>query len=338
MKSKKILKAIIIATIAIAMIAGLTSCGNYSAETLVTNTTDVSQDFSGIVINTSDSDVYFQPSTDGKVSVVCRESKKIYHSVTVEENTLIIDEIDTRSDIEKLRPGISLFARTIIDYLPVGEYADLAVEIDTGDIDIPAGYTFNNVDIENDTGNIYFKSNAEVLELNTDTGTIKISELTATNIKLDTDTGDISVEDVSSKVINADTDTGDINILYSDIDGALNTSADTGKIQLTDVSCTRSEISNNTGKIVLHSLLSKEEIKVTADTGDIKLLYSDAPSIILETTTGDVHATILSDKQFDITTDVGDINIPEDAGEQTCKITTDTGDITVIVEKILVVE
>ncbi len=338
MKSKNIFKVLIIAILAVAMVTGLSGCGNYAAETLVTNTKNITEEFDNILINTTTSDVYFQPSTDGKVSVVCRESKKVYHSVTVEAGTLVIDEVDTRSDIEKLKTNLSLFTRTIIVYLPAGEYESLKIELDTGDIDIPHGYKFGSVDIETDTGNVDFESDTAVLEINTDTGIIKVNDIAAESIKLDTETGDVTIEDVICDRITVDTDTGDVNILYSTVKEALTATTDTGKIQLTEIGCKKVSVTNETGKTVLHSLIASEEISVNSNVGDIKLHYSDAPLIELTTTVGSVHATILSDKQFEVSTDVGKINVPASAGEGVCRISTDVGDITVIVEKIITVE
>lgn len=338
MKSKSIFKTAVTVILALAMIMSLAGCGDYSAETLVTNTKNITEEFDRIVINTTTSDVYFQPSADGKVSVVCRESKKIYNSVTVEAGTLVIDEVDTRTDIEKLQTNLSLFTRTIIVYLPAGEYDSLEIELDTGNIDICDGYKFGSVDIESDTGNVDFKSDAAVLEINTDTGIIKVNDMTAESIKLDTDTGDVTVEDVICDRITADTDTGDINVLYSTVNDSLTATTDAGKIQLTEIACKKVSATNTTGKTALHSLIASEEIAVDSNVGDIKLDYSDAPLIVLNTTVGSVHATILSDKQFEVSTDVGKINIPASAGEEICRISTDVGDITVIIEKIITVE
>lgn len=338
MKLKKLFNLIASAALLAAILATLCACGDYSAETLVTNTTDVSDKFSKIVIKTDTSNVYFQPATDGKVSVVCRESEHIYHSVTVESDTLVIGEVDTRSDIEKLKPQLNLFTRMVIIYLPAGEYASLNVEIDTGNIVVPKGYNFENVDIETDTGDVDFNSNGATIEINTDTGSIKVSEANAENIKLDTDTGDISVEDTLADRISADTDSGDISILYSDFTDTVNASSDKGKIRLTYVCCATANTTNNAGKIVLLNLVAKKEINSHNDMGDIELLHSDAPSITLGTNVGSVRATILSPKQFTVKTNLGKVTVPESSGEQTCKITTDVGDITVTIESILTVE
>lgn len=338
MKSKNIFKATITVILALAMILSLAGCGDYAAETLITNTKNVTEEFDRILINTTTSDVYFQPSTDGKVSVVCRESKKVYHNVTVEAGTLVIGEIDTRSDIEKLKTNLSLFTRTIIVYLPLGEYEALDIELDTGNVDISDGYKFASVEIETDTGNVDFESDAAVLEINTDTGIIKVNDITAESIKLDTDIGDVTLEDITADRITVDTDTGDISILYSTVKETLTATTDAGKIQLTEIGCNKLSVTNETGKTVLHSLIAGEEITVNSNVGDIKLHYSDSPLIDLKTTVGSINATILSDKQFEVSTDVGKINVPASAGEEVCKISTEVGDITVIVEKIITVE
>ena len=46
------------------------------------------------------------------------------------------------------------------------------------------------------------------------------------------------------------------------------------------------------------------------DTGDIEFFRCDAKDIIINTTTGDVKGTLLTDKIFDIDTDTGNKHIP----------------------------
>ena len=338
MKSKRTLKIITIVILSLTLVIGLASCELFSGETLVTNTTDITESFENITIDTSVSDVYIQPSTNGRTSVVCRESEKVYHSVTVANGTLSISEVDTRSDMEKAKASLGILTKTIIIYLPIGEYDSLDVEIDTGNLAVPSGYTFKTAEIETDTGNVDYFSNANSLEIDTDTGIIKVRDITATIIKLQADKGDLSVKDATAENISLETDTGDISIFYSDVTSSIDVKTNTGEIQLTDISCANVNVSNDTGKTVLHSLIASETLNINSDVGEVKLIYSDAHDIVIETNVGSVHATLLSEKQFDVKTDIGKTNIPQSAGEGTCKITTGLGDITVIIEKILVVE
>ena len=82
-----------------------------------------------------------------------------------------------------------------------------------------------------------------------------------------------------------------------------------------------------TGDLEMNDVVVTNKMYLERDTGDIEFFRCDAKEIIINTTTGDVKGSLLSDKLFDITTNTGDKHIPSSKGEDICKITTDTGDI-----------
>ena len=55
----------------------------------------------------------------------------------------------------------------------------------------------------------------------------------------------------------------------------------------------------------------------------------DAATVRIETNTGDVSASLLSEKIFVTKTDTGKVRIPDAQGGGRCEISTSTGDITV---------
>lgn len=74
----------------------------------------------------------------------CCEEEKAEHSVTVENDTLVIELADTRSWRDCI--GFRLGSPKITVYLPDTEYDTLTVDEDTGDIDIPGNIAFRNID------------------------------------------------------------------------------------------------------------------------------------------------------------------------------------------------
>ena len=54
---------------------------------------------------------------------------------------------------------------------------------------------------------------------------------------------------------------------------------------------------------------------------------SDAGEIYIETDTGDISGTLLSNKIFMYDSDTGDVNLPSVMSGGKCQIETDTGDI-----------
>jgi cytoskeletal protein RodZ len=63
------------------------------------------------------------------------------------------------------------------------------------------------------------------------------------------------------------------------------------------------------------------------DTGDVTFEGSDAASIKVETSSGDVTGTLLSDKIFRYKANTGRVELPQTTTGGVCDITTDTGDI-----------
>ena len=59
----------------------------------------------------------------------------------------------------------------------------------------------------------------------------------------------------------------------------------------------------------------------------------DAAEIYVETDTGDVKGTLLSDKVYIVFTDTGKINVPKAVTGGRCEISTDTGNIKIEIEQ-----
>ena len=64
-----------------------------------------------------------------------------------------------------------------------------------------------------------------------------------------------------------------------------------------------------------------------SDTGRIELLGFDAEEIFIETDTGDVFGTLLTEKVFIAESDTGDVSVPKTASGGRCEIISDTGNI-----------
>ena len=60
--------------------------------------------------------------------------------------------------------------------------------------------------------------------------------------------------------------------------------------------------------------------------------HCDAETIYVNTDTGSVTATLLTDKMFIIETDTGSVDVPKSITGGRCEITTDTGNIRITIE------
>lgn len=233
-----------------------------------TNTYSITEEFNNISLNTDTADILFKVSETGKCKVECYEEENAKHSVTVKDDTLIIQLNNKKSWYDYV--GINFTCPKITVYLPKSEYNNLSIKEDTGDI--------------------------------------RIENISTDALELSTSTGDVTLSDINCK--------GDININVS-----------TGKANLNDINCKSITTKGSTGDIILKNLIITEKLSIKRSTGDIKIDGSDASEIFIETDTGDVRGSLLTDKIFTAYTDTGIIDVPKTVNGGRCEITTDTGDI-----------
>ena len=271
-----------------------------------TNTYEITRDFSNLSIKVDTAHVSLLPSEDGSCRVVCYEQKKVKHEVRAADGTLTVNVRDTRKWYNYI--GVSFQTARICIYLPKAQYAALSVKGSTGDTSIPAGFTFESIDVSASTGNVScFADCPGTLRIKLSTGDITLSGVSASEVSLSVSTGTTAVSDLRCASLSARGSTGGITLQGVHAQGTLFIKRSTGKVNL--LACTAGELT------------------VRTDTGKVALDGCDAGRISIETDTGDVKGTLLSEKIFITKTDTGKINVPKTVTGGICEITTDTGDI-----------
>jgi len=280
-----------------------------------TNTYEISEAFDGISVHTDTADIVFAPSENGECRVVCREEENAKHSVAVKDGTLAIEWIDNRTVHDFIGfIGLNFGTPEITIYLPKTEYSSLLIDESTGDIKMPKDFTFKDVDITLSTGDVDFCASASgMIKIRTSTGNIRMENVSAGTLDLSVTTGKVTASGVTCA--------GDVRIDVS-----------TGNACLTDMTC-RSVISTgDTGDISLKNVIAAEKFSIERSTGDVRFETSDAAEIFVETDTGYVTGSLLSDKVFIVQTDSGRIDVPKTTVGGRCEVNTDTGDILLTVE------
>ncbi|MBE6904401.1 MAG: DUF4097 domain-containing protein [Ruminococcaceae bacterium] len=271
------------------------------------NNYEITEDFNGISLKTGTADITFVISGDSKCSVECYEQTNAPHSVTVKDNALVIEAIDSRKWYEYI--GINFDTPKIKVNLPKTEYTTLFIKESTGDIEIPKSFKFEDVDISLSTGDVsFFASSSKLIKIKTSTGKIHIENISAGALELSASTGGITLSDVMCE--------GNVNIKVS-----------TGKTDLTDIKCKNLTSNASTGKIFLNNVIAAEKFSIKRSTGNVKFEKCDASEIFVETDTGNVVGSLLTDKVFITHTDTGSIKVPNSITGGRCEITTDTGNI-----------
>lgn len=273
----------------------------------------ISQNFRDITVLADTERITLVPSQDGKTKVVCHERDNIVHTVSVIDGTLAIETQDNRKWYEYI--GIQFDSPNITVYLPAGTYGVFSSRSSTGDVDIPADFGFESIDIDVSTAAVKCLASATgALQIRSSTGNIQIENLSAASAELAVSTGKVTVTNVTCE--------GDLSVKVS-----------TGKAIVKNVTCTNFISTGSTGDVTLSHVVAQEKLSVKRSTGDVKFDRCDASQIFVQTGTGDVTGSLLSDKLFLAQTTTGSVKVPKTAVGGHCEITTGTGDIKITVEK-----
>lgn len=311
------------------MVMCLSGC-KFFARNYLTNEYTVSEEFSDIIVNEDTADIDFVLSTDGVCKVVCYEYKKATHKVSVQDGKLTVNLVETRKWYERM--GASLDKITV--YLPQGEYGALNIDADTSDIDLPSDLKFESINISLGTGDVENSASANSVKIETSTGDIDVENIVASTIDLCASTGHIEIENVTcSGNVCVSVSTGKVEQTNLTCDSDISITVSTGKTFLTDVKCENLTTTGGTGNILLENVIASEKFDITRSTGDVEFEKCDANEILVETSTGNVKGSFLSDKVYITRTDTGRINVPETITGGKCKITTSTGNIIITIEK-----
>lgn len=283
----------------------------FETTSYITNTHEISEDFSKISIIADTADIFFVPSEDSLCRVVCFESETAPHSVSVGNDTLFITADKEKQNIKNIitfsfnQPKVTVF-------LPKEVYGTVFVKSSTSDVYLPNKLSFESITINGTTGDI--ECNSSVTDF----------------INIELTTGDVSLENISANNIDVTTSTGDIesdNLTCKDFSLA----STTGDVEIENVKCENLNSSATTGDITVENCIALGNFSIVRDTGDVTLKNSDAAEIYIKTTTGDVRGSINTPKIFITKTDTGSTDVPASVTGGKCEITTDTGDIKIIV-------
>ena len=261
-------------------------------ENFETNTYEITDSYADMSVLTKEAFVVFMPSTDGKTKVICYETEKQKHAVSVCDGVLVITQEDTRAWYDHI--GLHIAQPKITVYLPKETYGALTVKAGTGGVQLGGDYRFDRVDISVTTGDIAVK------------------DLTLGDLTLSVSTGDITVWRVEC--------TGDAKVTSS-----------TGNMDLKSLQCKNLTSEGTTGKITMEQVLAAEKMTLIRSTGDISLEKCDAAEISIKTSTGNVSGSLMTDKVFQVKTSTGRVSVPQTTGDGLCVITTDTGNISIVV-------
>ncbi len=276
-------------------------------------THQVKEDFRLIQIDTDVADISVLPSEDGTCRVVSNTTAHEAYSVTVANDTLLIQKINWKEWYEFFSFGNQ---SELIVYLPKPAYTSLLISEKTGDVTIPRDLQFESVNIATSTGDVSYGASCS-----------------SAFITISTSTGDITVENISAWSLDLSVSTGAVTVKNVNCGGDVSIAVRTGKTALEGLKCNNLTSTGRTGRIKMTDVVAAARLFVKRSTGDVRFERCDGGSICVETDTGDVTGTLLSEKVFITQTDTGSVKTPKTWDGGKCEITTDTGDIDIEIAK-----
>ena len=240
-----------------------------STDKFVTNEYKISENFKNISVKSINADIILIPSTQNETKVICNEYKKIPHSVTVENNTLIISP-QTKKWYNHL--GIHFKTPKITIQLPKDTYASLTINATTGNVTLPKDFTFNSANISVTTGNVFMESSVlNNINCKTTTGDIDLNQINCNSLTISGTTSDVKMKNVVAKdKVDIHLTTGDV--IFESCDGAeLLIRVTTGDVIGTLLSNKTFDAKSTTGKVTVPKSKNGGLCKVKATTGSIKI-------------------------------------------------------------------
>ena len=168
---------------------------------------------------------------------------------------------------------------------------------------------FNFINLDNPKTTIYLpEKDYEKLIIDAVSSSIELKDRIAFNgIKVNNVSGSIDVDiDVKKSVVLSST---------------------SGSIKLNEINCEEIGIFTVSGSIKLEDVISNSSLIIESTSGSIKLDDVDSQSIEITSVSSSIEGNFLSDKQYDISTISGSVNVPLSSGNQTCHIETVSGSI-----------
>lgn len=310
---KWLITATVLLLLGIGVIIGVTVAVDMDYTKLSTaeyekNTVEVTDEFSDISIESDWADIVLVPSEDENCRVVFRQRSDLDYTASVSDNTLVVKEYDKRQWYDRIDYSFSSDIADITVYLPVKQYGKFNATIVSGNVSVPADFSFNGIAIKGTSGEIECKASAaESLQIETDSGCINASGLTSKMLSLSTFSGDIKIADVNCTGCSAKTDSGNM--------------------KMNSLNCNNVIAGSFSGDITLKNVIVKGNITAESSSGNVRFDKSDAGEISVKTDSGDISGTLLSEKIFMIQTFSDDVNVPKTTSGGKCEITTLSGDI-----------
>ena len=203
----------------------------FSNVNLVTNTYDMEDSFTELLVSGNADDIIIVPSKDGICHITLLEEEKALHQVKLEEDTLTIRSTNNKEWYQQIwfltqNPSITIA-------LPERIYGSITIENNVGEIEL-AELSCKELFVTLNANDVSLQRviASEGLYIKNNTGDIEFEECDAPVITMENMTGDIEGTLLTEKQFDAKTTTGRVNVPESSGEGSCKLRTNTGNIQV----------------------------------------------------------------------------------------------------------
>ncbi len=286
--------------------------GKLSTVQLETRSYESGEAFRDVSATTDAADVVFVKSGDGVCRVECRELPDAPHTVRVEDGVLVIKAQEDRDWTAYL--GVGFETPRITVYLPDAEYGALTVHSGAGNVTVPDGFSFASADVTLGAGNAEFAADA------------------AGAVRLKSGARNVSASNVEVGALDASVSAGRVTLTGVRCREDITVDVTTGESRVSGAACQSIRSTGGTGSLLLVDVIAEERMEIERSTGDVDLDGCDAGEISIKTSTGDVTASLLTQKVFLVESATGSVDVPRTTRGGTCEVTSGTGDIEITIK------
>ena len=285
------------------------SSKNSSIETKEYAEAELGSAFNKFDIDLTVADLEFKKGDAQKV--VVDETKYDVHTVEVVDGTLKVKGESNRKWYENIFNWNWFDRVKVTVYMPEGNYEELKVKTATGNVTVPADYTFASLNIDIDTGNVNNKAKA------------------VEDIKVKTSTGNITMDGVEAKNMECKANTGDLKMKNITLSGDYTADTSTGDIDCENMNCQNFTSHSSTGHVEFKNVNVAKHVEIKNGTGHVKMTNSDAETLYVKTSTGSINLQLLTSKICQVKKSTGTPHYPVSTTGGLCEVETSTGSVNI---------
>ena len=281
----------------------------------------------GVAADCGPADFQILPSENNICRVECAENETVHYIITTENSVLHIRRADSRTVFSFFKFYRAQRSEPVRVYLPQGAYKLLEVKATSGDIAVPAGYTFDTASLHSASGDIACCAECGALSAQAASGDITLKDTSCGTLALGTASGAVTLINIKNESGGSiETASGKAQITNYKGD-ALEIGTASGKVSLENAECAALHINTASGGVDLTHTVSADVMEISTASGSIHFENCDAASLSLDSMSGSVVGTLNTGKSFRAQSRSGKVDVPFDTGEGTCKVSTLSGSI-----------